>query len=112
MADSTSPEITSVLTEGRIFPPPPEFSRRAHIKSMEQYRELATQAERDPEGYWGARGREEIFWKTPFQKVLEWKPPFAKWFVGRHHQPLLQLPGPAPRDARRPNGAHLRGRAR
>src|SRR5262244_3566141 len=82
MADSTSPEITSVLTEGRVFPPPPEFSKRAHIKSMVQYRELAAQAERDPEGYWGARGKEEIFWKTPFQKVLEWKPPFAKWYVG------------------------------
>ncbi|HUM12210.1 MAG TPA: acetate--CoA ligase [Myxococcaceae bacterium] len=82
MADSPSPEITSVLTEGRVFPPPPEFSRRAHIKSMDQYRELAAHAERDPEGYWGARGKEEIFWKTPFQKVLEWKPPFAKWFIG------------------------------
>jgi acetyl-CoA synthetase len=82
MADPTSPEITSVLTEGRVFPPPPEFSRHAHIKSMEQYRELAAQAERDPEAYWGARGKEEIFWKTPFQKVLEWKPPFAKWYVG------------------------------
>jgi len=82
MADPTSPEITSVLTEGRVFPPPPAFSRQAHIKSMDQYRELAGQAERDPEGYWGARGKEEIFWKTPFQKVLEWKPPFAKWFVG------------------------------
>src|SRR5215471_17884103 len=82
MADPASPEITSVLTEGRVFPPPPEFARRAHIKSMDQYRELAAHAERDPEGYWGARGKEEIFWKTPFQKVLEWKPPFSKWYVG------------------------------
>ena len=82
MADPTSTEITSVLTEGRVFQPPPEFSRRAHIKSMEQYRELAAQAERDPEGYWGARGKEEIYWKTPFQKVLEWKPPLAKWYLG------------------------------
>jgi len=82
MADPTSTEITSVLTDGRVFQPPPEFSRRAHIKSMEQYRELAAQAERDPEGYWGARGKEEIYWKTPFQKVLEWKPPFAKWYLG------------------------------
>jgi len=58
MADPTSPEITSVLTEGRVFPPPPAFSRQAHIKSMDQYRELATQAERDPEAYWGARAKE------------------------------------------------------
>jgi len=82
MAAPQTPEITSVLTEGRVFPPAAEFSRRAHIKSMEQYRELAAQADRDPEGYWGARGKEEIFWKTPFQKVLEWKAPFAKWFIG------------------------------
>jgi len=41
MADSTSPDITSVSTEARVFPPPPEFSTRAHIQSMEQYRALA-----------------------------------------------------------------------
>ena len=111
MADPTSPEITSVLTEGRVFPPPPEFSRRAHIKSMEQYRELAAQAERDPEGYWGARGKEEIYWKKPFQKVLEWKPPHREVVPRRDHQPLLQLPRPAPGDARGQDGAPLRGRA-
>jgi len=74
-------EIDSVLAERRVFPPPAEFSKRAHIKSMADYRRLADQARADPAAYWGARGREEIFWKTPFQTVLEWKPPHARWFV-------------------------------
>jgi acetyl-CoA synthetase len=82
MAEPTSAEITSVSTEGRVFPPPPEFSAQAHIKSMEQFRALTAEADRDPEGYWTARGREEIYWKTPFTKALEWKAPNAKWFLG------------------------------
>ena len=82
MADPTSPDITSVLTEQRVFPPPPAFSKRAHIKTMEQYRALAAEAEKDPAAYWGARGREEIHWQTPFTTVLEWKAPHAKWFIG------------------------------
>ena len=32
--------ITSVLNEKRLFPPPKEFSARARIKSMAQYRKL------------------------------------------------------------------------
>jgi acetyl-CoA synthetase len=82
MAEPTSADITSVSTEGRVFPPPPEFSSRAHIRSMEQFRALTAEADRDPEGYWSARGREEIYWKTPFTKALEWKAPNAKWFLG------------------------------
>jgi acetyl-CoA synthetase len=81
MAEPTSADITSVSTEGRVFPPPPEFSSRAHIRSMEQFRALTAEADRDPEGYWSARGREEIYWKTPFTKALEWKAPNAKWFL-------------------------------
>jgi acetyl-CoA synthetase len=83
MAESQSPsqEIQSVLTENRVFPPPPEFSRRAHIKSMEDYRRLWDEAAANPEAYWGARAREELYWKEPFKTVLEWKPPHARWFI-------------------------------
>ncbi len=78
---SSSEELNSVLVEKRVFPPPADFSRRAHIRSMEDYRRLWDEAERDPEGYWGARAREELYWKEPFQTVLDWKPPNARWFV-------------------------------
>ena len=111
MADPTSPDITSVSTETRVFPPPPQFSQRAHIKSMEQYRALAAEADRDPEAYWGARGREELYWQTPFTTVLEWKRPARQVVRRGHHQPQLQLPRPASGHPRRSNGADLRGRA-
>jgi acetyl-CoA synthetase len=83
MAEPQSPsqEIQSVLTENRVFPPPEEFSRRAHIRSMEDYRKLWDEAAANPEAYWGARAREELYWKQPFQTVLEWKPPHARWFI-------------------------------
>ncbi|NOK34232.1 acetate--CoA ligase [Corallococcus exercitus] len=74
-------EIVSVLTESRVFPPPKEFSERAHIRGMEDYRRLWDEAAKDPDRYWGDRAREELYWKEPFQTVLDWKPPHARWFV-------------------------------
>jgi len=82
MAENSSPEIFSFSHEVRVFPPPPEFQKKAHIRSLDQYRALCEQATKDPDGYWAARAKEEIFWKTPFQTVLEWKAPNARWFLG------------------------------
>src|SRR4051812_23034467 len=75
------PEIESVLSEARVFPPDASFSKRAHIKSLDDYRKLCDEARRDPDAYWGARAREELYWKEPFKTVLEWKPPNARWFI-------------------------------
>ena len=74
-------EIESSLAESRVFPPLAEFSGRAHIQSMAEYQKLHQQALEDPQAYWGARGREELYWKEPFKTVLEWKPPHARWFI-------------------------------
>ncbi|RKG82074.1 acetate--CoA ligase [Corallococcus sp. CA049B] len=73
--------IVSVLTESRVFPPPEDFSRRAHIRGMQDYQRLWDEAAKDPDKYWGDRAREELYWKVPFQTVLDWKPPHARWFV-------------------------------
>ncbi|WP_223635012.1 acetate--CoA ligase [Corallococcus sp. EGB] len=73
--------IDSLLTESRVFPPSEDFSRRAHIRSMQDYQRLWDEAAKDPDTYWGARAREELYWKEPFQTVLDWKPPHARWFV-------------------------------
>ncbi|MFZ5468960.1 MAG: acetate--CoA ligase [Myxococcota bacterium] len=78
---SASAQISSLLTEERVFSPPPSFSQRAHIKSLEDYRRLCDEARRDLSGYWRARAQEELFWKEPFRTVLEWTPPNARWFV-------------------------------
>lgn len=73
--------IDSVLVENRVFPPPPDFARQAHISSLEQYQALWNRAKDDPEGFWGELA-EGLQWETRWNKVLDWKPPFAKWFVG------------------------------
>ena len=44
----SEPEITSILKEKRIFSPSPEFSNRARVKSMDEYRRFCAEAERDP----------------------------------------------------------------
>ena len=77
----SEPEIQSVLKEARVFPPPAEFSRRAHVKSLADYQRLCEEAAADPEGYW-ARVAGELQWERKWTQVLDWRPPFSKWFVG------------------------------
>jgi acetyl-CoA synthetase len=73
--------IESLLKEQRVFPPSPEFSKHAHIHSLEVYDSITKRATEDPEGYW-ADIAAELHWFEPWKKVLEWDSPFAKWFVG------------------------------
>ncbi|MGI8549426.1 MAG: AMP-binding protein, partial [Dehalococcoidia bacterium] len=74
--------ITSVLHEGRVFPPPPEFVKKAHVQGMEGYQRLAQEAHDDPEAYWG-KAASLIHWFQKWDRVLDWdNPPFAKWYVG------------------------------
>src|SRR5215470_10790520 len=73
--------IDSILTEKRSFPPPPEFSKNAHIQSREAYDKICARAAADPEGFWADIAR-ELHWFQPWNKVMEWDCPWAKWFVG------------------------------
>src|SRR6202167_5905636 len=74
-------DIDSTLRENRVFPPPPEFSAKAHIKSLAEYEALYKQSIDDPETFW-AEAASELHWFKPWDKVLEWNLPWAKWFVG------------------------------
>ena len=80
MSDSPS-QMESVLEEHRRFPPPPEFAKRAHIGSMDQYRALYKRSIESPEDFW-ADVAKELHWFMPWDRVLEWDAPDAKWFVG------------------------------
>ena len=75
-------EFSTVMTESRVFPPSAEFSAKAHLRSLDEYQQLADAAKNDPDGFWSARAKEELHWHTPFHTVLEWKDNHAKWFVG------------------------------
>ena len=74
-------DIDSTLRESRVFPPPPEFSQKAHIKSLEEYEALYKQSIKDPEGFWAGVAK-DLHWFKPWDKVLDWDLPRAKWFVG------------------------------
>jgi len=74
-------DIDSTLRENRVFPPLPEFSAKAHIKSLEEYESLYKQSIADPERFW-AGVASELHWFEPWTKVLDWNLPDAKWFAG------------------------------
>jgi acetyl-CoA synthetase len=74
-------DLESTLRELRVFPPPEEFSRKAHIQSLEQYETMYKQSIEDPEAFWAGVAK-ELHWFKPWDKVLEWNLPSAKWFVG------------------------------
>ncbi len=74
-------DIDSTLRENRVFPPPAEFSAKAHIKNLKEYEALYKQSIEDPEKFW-AGAAQELDWFKPWDKVLEWNLPWAKWFVG------------------------------
>ena len=73
--------IESALQEQRVFPPPAEFSRKALIKTRQEYDALYRESIDEPEKFWG-RMAAELSWIKPWDRVLEWNAPNAKWFVG------------------------------
>ena len=77
-----SKNITSLSQEMRVFPPSKEFSKRAHIKSMAEYRKLYRESIKSPDKFWAKQAKNELVWFKPWKKVLHWKVPHAKWFVG------------------------------
>ena len=106
-----NPNLETILREHRVFPPPEEFAKQAHIKSLAEYQRMYQRSVQDPEGFW-AEAASELHWFKPWDKVLDWNLPWAKWFVGRQDQPLLQLRGPACGErARGQDGDPVGGRA-
>ena len=70
------------MASDTLYQPPEEFSKRASVSSMDQYRDIYRQATEDPEGFWGRFAEKELHWFEKWSRVLEWEAPFAKWFVG------------------------------
>lgn len=70
-------------TEKKLFPPPKEFSEKAHIKSLEDYERLYAESISDPEGFW-SRMADEITWFKKWEKVVEYDFQKAElsWFRG------------------------------
>jgi acetyl-CoA synthetase len=73
--------IESTMQETRVFPPPAEFSKNAHIKSMDEYKRIYRESIDNPEKFWGDMAG-KLHWFKKWDRVLEWNAPNAKWFVG------------------------------
>ena len=54
----------------RIFPPPDSFAAKAHIQSLDKYKEMYERSINDPEGFWGEVA-EGFYWKEKWTKVRE-----------------------------------------
>jgi acetyl-CoA synthetase len=67
----------------RFIYPPPEFSKKARIKGMDQYRALYDRSISNPDGFW-AEQAERITWFKKWDKVSKWDFNTAKieWFTG------------------------------
>ena len=76
-------KITSMMKEGRVFNPPPEISKQAYVKSLDEYKKIYERSVTDPERFWGEMA-EQLDWYKKWDRVLVEDFANAKheWFVG------------------------------
>jgi acetyl-CoA synthetase len=82
MSSPAASNITSVLKETRLFPPPADFAAKAHVKSAAEYDRLYQKGLDDPQGFWAEQAKRVLHWFKPWDTTLVWNEPFAQWFVG------------------------------
>ena len=59
------------MSEVNRFAPPAPFSERAHIKSLDQYREMYRESIEDPDGFWSSIA-EEFYWQEKWHQVRDY----------------------------------------
>jgi acetyl-CoA synthetase len=81
---SKKESIDVFMDESRTFPPSESFSKKAHIKNMDEYEKLYKRSIEDPEGFWGEMAEKNLDWYKKWDKVLEYnfEKPEIKWFPG------------------------------
>ncbi len=80
----SSQEISSMMAESRVFPPPKKFTEKAAIKSMEEYRKLYERSINDPEGFWRELS-DQLHWFKKWDKLREYdftEKPEVRHFIG------------------------------
>ena len=76
--------IESLSQEYRVVQPPAHATERAHIQTMDEYRELYQRSVEDPEGFWADMADQMLHWEKKWDTVLDYDfdKPYVKWFVG------------------------------
>jgi acetyl-CoA synthetase len=78
---SVGTNVESLLRENRVFPPPPEFAAKAHIKSEAEYEAMYRRSVEQPEEFW-AEAASELEWFQKWTSVLKGEGAHATWFNG------------------------------
>lgn len=80
MAENT---IESLQEEKRIFDPLPEFSKKAHIRSFDEYKEIYKRSIADPASFWAEKAQ-QLEWFKKWERIYSWDPEKAicRWFEG------------------------------
>jgi len=73
--------ISSHLKEARSFEPPPQFVKRARIRSRADYERLYRESIESPETFW-KRETQSLVFRKPWTKLRSWDLPHARWFEG------------------------------
>ncbi|MEE8483182.1 MAG: acetate--CoA ligase [Nitrospinota bacterium] len=76
--------ILSLSTEDRLFKPSSDFSRKAHVKSFEDYKKVYRRSVDDEDNFWAEKA-EGLHWFKKWDKVREGgfdNNANFKWFVG------------------------------
>lgn len=71
--------LTSILKENRIFYPSKDFSKKAHIKNMQEYKKIYNYSIKNPEAFWAEKAG-QLGWFKKWKNVLRDKNGFFKWF--------------------------------
>ncbi|MFQ5638852.1 MAG: acetate--CoA ligase [bacterium] len=71
------------MSEHLVFKPAEEVSQKAHIKSLDQYRDMYRESVEDPAGFWG-RIAQRLHWFKKWDNVVDFDFVNAniKWFEG------------------------------
>ncbi|MBF0565090.1 MAG: acetate--CoA ligase [Nitrospirae bacterium] len=81
---SEEKNIDVLMEEKRVFPPDPEVSSKAHIKSIAEYESIYKKSIEDPEGFWSEMAEKKLHWFKKWDSVLDYdfEKPYVKWFEG------------------------------
>jgi acetyl-CoA synthetase len=71
------PNIEALLSEHRVFEPPPGFVEGAVANDAAIYDRAAA----DYEAFWAEQAG-HLTWSRPWDSVMDWDPPWVTWFAG------------------------------
>ncbi|MBI2649931.1 acetate--CoA ligase [Candidatus Woesearchaeota archaeon] len=73
--------IDSILKESRVFYPSHEFSRKSHIKNIQEYSRIYKKSIKNPDAFWAEKAS-QLDWFRKWDIVFRNDQGFFKWFEG------------------------------